>query len=487
MYNLGVLTYYQGEFMFKTFAEAGDFIKKHSVRMVDLKFTDLWGRWHHVTLSAAEFSEDTMHSGVGFDGSSVGLKSVKSGDMALIPDLQTGFIDPFSETPTISFICSTVEADTKKPFNKDPRQIAKHAEETLQKFHLADSSIWGPEFEFYVFESAAFENNMTTASYHFEAGETPAHDRTVGGSGDSIPQHGGYHTIPPKDKLYPIRTKMVIALEDAGVPVKYHHHEVGSAGQCEIETPLLEMMKAADSSMMIKYFTKCIAAKEGKTVTFLPKPLHGESGSGMHFHQQLFGGGKNLFYDPASSNLLSQTALYYIGGLLKHDPAILAFTNPTTNSYRRLIPGFEAPVNCFFSTGNRSAAIRVPKYATQPEKVRFEFRPPDATCNPYLAMAAQLMAGIDGIRNKIDPTAAGFGPFDEDVFSWTPEKRATIKSLPTSLNEAMTALENDYEFLLFNEVFMEELIAEWIKTKRAEADEVAKRPHPFEVEKYFDF
>jgi glutamine synthetase len=338
-----------------------------------------------------------------------------------------------------------------------------------------------------VFESAAFENNMNSASYHLEADEIAKNDRAIDCSGDHIPLHGGYHAIPPKDKLYSLRTKMVIALEDAGVPVKYHHHEVGSAGQCEIETPLLGMMKAADAAMMIKYFTKMVAANEGKTVTFLPKPLFGESGSGMHFHQQLFKGDSNLFYDAKSSNLLSETALYYIGGLLKHAPAVLAFTNPTTNSYRRLVPGFEAPINCFFSSGNRSAAIRVPKYATQPEKVRFEFRPPDATCNPYLAMAAMLMAGIDGIRNKIDPTASGFGPFDEDIFSWSPEKRASIKSLPTTLNEAVSALENDADFLLFNDVFMDDLIAEWIKTKRAEADELAKRPHPFEVEKYFDF
>ncbi len=482
-----VVNHFQGEFMFKTFAEADDYIQKHSVRMVDLKFTDLWGRWHHVTLSAMQFSKETFENGIGFDGSSVGLKSVKSGDMALIPDLSTGFIDPFSEVLTLSFICSTVEADTKKPFYKDPRQIAKRAEDSLKQLNIADESKWGPEFEFYVFESASFENSMNASSYHFEAAEMPKNDRLVSCSGDAIPHHGGYHVIPPKDKLNGLRTKMVIALEDAGIPVKYHHHEVGSAGQCEIEIPLLEFMKAADSTMMIKYFTRMVASAEGKTLTFLPKPLYGEAGSGMHFHQQLFTGGKNLFYDPSTSNLLSQTALYYIGGLLTHAPAILAFTNPTTNSYRRLIPGFEAPVNCFFSTGNRSAAIRVPKYATQPGKVRFEFRPPDATCNPYLAMAAMLMAGIDGIRNKIDPTASGFGPFDEDIFSWSAEKRATIKNLPTSLGEAAAALENDFDFLLYNNVFMEDLIRDWIKTKRSEAEEVAKRPHPFEIEKYFDF
>jgi glutamine synthetase len=320
-----------------------------------------------------------------------------------------------------------------------------------------------------------------------ESSEISPNDHSICGSGDYIPSHGGYHAIPPKDKLFSLRSKMAIALEDAGVPIKYHHHEVGSAGQCEIETPLLGFLKAADTAMMVKYFTKMVASQNGKTVTFLPKPLFGESGSGMHFHQQLLKNDQNLFYDAKSSNLLSKAALFYIGGLLKHAPAVLAFTNPTTNSYRRLIPGFEAPVNAFFSTGNRSAAIRVPKYATQPNKVRFEFRPPDATCNPYLAMAAMLMAGIDGIRNQIDPTVEGFGPFDEDIFSWTVEKRATIKSLPTSLDEAINALELDHDFLLFDNVFSDELIKDWSKAKRSESDELRKRPHPYEVERYFDF
>ncbi len=473
--------------MIKTFAEAAEFIKEHSVRMVDLKFTDLWGRWHHVTISATEFKPELMQAGVGFDGSSVGLKSVKSGDMSLIPDLATGFVDPFYEYPTLSFICDTVEADTKKPFFKDPRQIAQRAENVLKDFSIAERSIWGPEFEFYMFDSVSFENSMGTVSYHIESEESSPNDQYFTGSGDYIPVHGGYHAIPPKDKLFSLRSQMVVALEEAGIPIKYHHHEVGSAGQCEIETPLLGLLKAADASMMIKYFTKMIASENGKTVTFLPKPLYGEAGSGMHFHQTLFSTDSNLFYDPKAANLLSKTAMQYIGGLLKHAPAVLAFTNPTTNSYRRLVPGFEAPVNAFYSTGNRSAAIRVPKYATEPDKVRFEFRPPDATCNPYLAMAAMLMAGIDGIRNEINPTAEGFGPFDEDVFSWTPEKRATIKSLPTSLDEALYALENDHDFLLVENVFTEEMIQDWIHAKHIEVEELRKRPHPYEVEKYFDF
>lgn len=336
------------------------------------------------------------------------------------------------------------------------------------------------------FNSVSIENNINTSSYRFEADETANKSLGVANDGYAIPSHGGYHAIPPGDKLNDLRSKISVALEDAGIPIKYHHHEVGSAGQCEIETPLLGFLKAADAVMMIKYFTKNLAAQNGKTVTFLPKPLFGESGSGMHFHQQLFHKDQNLFYDPNSSTLLSETALFYIGGLLTHAPAVLAFTDPTTNSYRRLIPGFEAPVNCFFSTGNRSAAIRVPKYATQPDKVRIEFRPPDATCNPYLAMAAQLLAGIDGIRKRIEPTAAGFGPFDEDIFSWTPEKRGTIKNLPTSLEESLAALENDHDFLLYDDVFSTELISDWVKAKNKELDEIRIRPHPFEIEKYFN-
>lgn len=472
--------------MFSNFKEASDFISTHQIRFIDLKFIDLWGRWHHVTLSAKEFSPNLLKEGVGFDGSSVGLKSVKSGDMALIPDLSTGFLDPFNDQPILSFLCSTVEADTKKPFARDPRQIAIRAEQTIKLINKADSSLWGPEFEFYVFSSAVFENSVNAASYRLEADEA-IWNSPVEGEANYIPTHGGYHIIPPKDKLFQLRSDISLALEDAGIPVKYHHHEVGGPGQCEIEPPLLGLVKAADATMMVKYFTKNIAARLGYTVSFMPKPLFGEAGSGMHFHQQLLKDGTNVFFDGSSKNLLSQIALYYIGGLLKHAPSVLAFTNPSTNSYRRLIPGFEAPVNCFFSSGNRSAAIRIPKYATQPDKVRFEFRPPDATCNPYLAESAMLLAGLDGIRNQIDPTLEGFGPIDEDVFSWSPEKRATIKRLPTSLEEAVTALEQDHDYLLFNQVFDEYLISDWIKFKRAEDYEVRIRPHPFEVEKYFDF
>lgn len=471
--------------MFKEFDEAAGFIQDKNIRMVDLKFSDLWGRWHHVTISASEFEPALMSAGVGFDGSSVGFRSVKSGDMVLIPDLRTGFIDPFWETPTLSFICNTYEADTKQKHFRDPREIARRAEEFLRASKIADESIWGPEFEFYVFNNVQLENGMNVACYRLDSVEA-AWNGAQGGHGHYIPRHGGYHAIPPRDQLFNLRAKMVETLEDIGIPVKYHHHEVGGPGQCEIETPLLSMLSAADAVLTIKYVTKMIAIAAGQTATFLPKPLFGEAGNGMHFHQLLRRQGKNLFYDAGSPTLLSQTALHYIGGMLSHAPALLAFTNPSTNSYRRLVPGYEAPVNCFFSRGNRSAAIRVPKYATDEDMVRFEFRPPDATCNPYLAMAAMLMAGIDGIQKQIDPTAAGFGPIDIDIFTWTEEQRAAIKSLPTSLEEALSALGADHEFLLAGGVFSEDLIQDWIKYKRCEEQDLRVRPHPYEIQLYFD-
>ena len=471
--------------MFSDFSQAIDFIKQNQVQMVDLKFCDLWGRWHHVTVPTTAFDERIMSDGVGFDGSSVGFKSVHSGDMVLVPDLNTAFVDNFWDEPTLSFICNTLEADSKKPFNGDPRQVLKRTEAYLKSSGIADSSLWGPEFEFYAFNKVAFANTINTASYSVDSVEANWN------SGDDghchmIPLHGGYHAIPPNDQLYNLRSEISKTIQEAGIPVKYHHHEVGGPGQCEVETPLMPLLKAADAVMTIKYITRMTGNKNGQYVTFLPKPLYGEAGNGMHFHQQLMLEGNNAFYDPDGPNFLSQTALHYIGGLLTHSPAVLAFTNASTNSYRRLVPGYEAPVNIFFSSGNRSAAIRIPKYATQPDQVRFEFRPPDATCNPYLAMSAMLLAGLDGIKNQIDPTAAGFGPINEDVFSWSPGKRESIQSLPTSLSEALTALEVDQAFLKVDGIFPESLIEEWLAGKDQEGNAVRSRPHPYEIELYFD-
>ena len=473
--------------MFDTFEEARRYVEENGVQMVDLKFADLWGSWHHLTIPQSQFVPALMETGVGFDGSAVGLKSVKAGDMVLVPDLSTGFAGLFWDAPTLSFICTTLEADTKAVFLNDPRNIARRAEEHLVESGIADRSQRGPEFEFCVFDSVTYENEMNRAGYSVESSEA-AWRSGAGGHGHYIPLHGGYHAIPPKDTLYNLRAEMSLHLRAMGVPVKYHHHhEVGGPGQCEIETPLMGLLGAGDATMIVKYVTKMVAHQHSQTVTFMPKPIYGEAGSGMHFHQHLFKGDQNVFYDPAGYGLLSQTALYYIGGLLLHGSALLAFTNPSTNSYRRLVPGFEAPVNAFFSIGNRSAAVRVPRYATQPDQVRFEFRPPDVTCNAYLALAAQLLAGLDGIRRRIDPTEAGFGPIDADVFSWADEQRAAIRPLPSSLKEALDALATDHDFLLTGDVFSEDLIERWIAFKMDEEYyQVRNRPHPYEMELYFD-
>ncbi len=471
--------------MFQTFDEAEVYIRERGMAMLDLKFSDLWGRWHHLTLPSKQFTRSLMEKGVGFDGSSVGFKPVSGGDMVLVPDLKSAFLDPFWDVPTISFICRTLEADTRQPFRYDPRAIAQQAEAYLKKSAVADRSFWGPEFEFYLFDGVACENGVNAASYRVESSEGGWNSAQLG-SGYTIPLHGGYHAIPPKDRLYNIRTKICMLLGDVGVEVKYHHHEVGGPGQCEIETPMLPMMKAADASFLIKYVARMAAAREKMTATFMPKPLYGEAGSGLHFHQRLEMAGNNIFYDEKGYGALSAVARWYIGGLLHHGGAVMGFTNPSTNSYRRLIPGFEAPVSAIYSLGNRSAAIRIPKYANKPEEARIEFRPPDATANTYLAMAAQLMAGIDGIKKQIDPTALGFGPVDENIFSWPEEKRGAIKALPTSLDEAMEALERDHAFLLEGEVFSKDLIERWISKKRAEDREVRNRPHPYEIELYYD-
>ncbi|MBI2213260.1 MAG: type I glutamate--ammonia ligase [Acidobacteria bacterium] len=471
--------------MLTTIEEANALIQREGLRMIDLKFSDLWGRWHHVTIPASQLDDQLMRDGVGFDGSSVGLKSVKSGDMVLLPDLATAFRDPFCSVPTLSFICSAYEADTKQPFAFDPRNIVRRAEEYLRTTGIGDESVWGPEYEFYVFRNVSIENGVNVASYRVDSGEADWNSATAG-HGHLIPLHGGYHAIPPNDSLHNLRSEMCIELENLGVEVKYHHHEVGGPGQCEIETPLAGILRAGDATQVIKYVIKNVAVRHGQTATFMPKPLYGEAGSGMHFHQMLRKNGRNVFYDRNGYGCMSQTALHYIGGILRHGPALLAITNPSTNSYRRLVPGFEAPVSMFFSLGNRSAAIRVPKYADQEDTARFEFRPPDATCNVYLALAAQLMAGLDGIAKAIDPTTEGFGPIDQNIFTWSEEQRRSIRSLPTSLTEACDALENDHEFLLAGDVFDHDQIIDFIAHLRADDASVRNRPHPFEVGRYFD-
>jgi len=471
--------------MFDCLEDAERYIEEEGIEQIDLKFCDLWGRWHHVTISAARFSDELMANGIGFDGSSVGFKGISSGDMVMVPDLSTAFPDPFWELPTLSFICTTLEADTRKLYPYDPRSIVQRTEMWLAETGIADASLWGPEFEFYIFNGVSYENGMNTAAYRIESDEGSWASREIG-SGYSAPAHGGYHAIPPRDHLHNLRSRICWRLDAAGVPVKYHHHEVGGPGQCEIETPLLPPTRAADACMIVKYMARMSALEDGMTVTFMPKPLFGEAGSGMHFHQRLERNGENLFYRADAYASLSDEARWYIGGLLEHGAAVLAFTNPSTNSYRRLIPGFEAPVSAIYSAGNRSAAVRIPSYANTPDTARIEFRPPDATANPYLSIAVQLLAGLDGVRRKLDPSELGFGPVDEDIFSWPEERRSTIKALPTSLGEALDALERDSDFLVDSGVFSRPLIERWINKKRDEARAVTIRTHPYEVELYYD-
>jgi glutamine synthetase len=472
--------------MFHDFDQARQFVLEQDIKMVDLKYTDLWGRWHHVTVPASQFSPALLEEGVGFDASSVGLKPLKAGDMVVVPDLSTGFLDPFWQAPTLSFLCSAREADTRLDFPRDPRNIARRAEAHLRELGIADESLWGPEFEFYIFDSVAFENEVHSVGYRLESAEG-IWNSPHGGLGHFIPMHGGYHAHPPRDSLYNLRSEMCLHLEEMGVPIRYHHHEVGGPGQVEIETALMGLLTSGDATMKVKYVTKMTAAAHDQTVTFMPKPLFGEAGNGMHFHQMLCRDGLSLFYDAEGYAGLSELALHYIGGLLSHGPALLALTNPSTNSFRRLVPGYEAPVNLFFSVGNRSAAVRIPKYANTPTEQRIEFRPPDATGNVYLALAGQLMAGLDGIIRRIDPTEAGFGPFDSNIFTWSEEERKQIMGLPASLREALQALAEDHDFLLAGGVMDAKFIEDWIDYKlRNEYMEVRDRPHPYEMALYFD-
>jgi glutamine synthetase len=458
------------------------------VEMVDLRFADVSGAWHHVTIPLDRFDEQVLTRGVPFDGSSLGFKTVSSGDMALLPDLATALYDPFGGQGTIGIICNVVEADTSERFANDPRWVAERAEKLLAEEGIADGSLWGPEFEFYIFDKIVYVNDINVSYYRIDSEEadwnTGAEEgRNLGGK---IPHHAGYHAMPPLDRHYGVRNEMAMRIGQAGIPVRYHHHEVGGPGQSEIEIGLLPLLKAADATLLIKYLTKMVAREANKTVTYMPKPLFNEAGSGMHFHQLLVRGDKSLFWAEGEYANLSKLARHYIGGLLVHGRALLAFTNPSTNSYKRLVPGFEAPVSLSYGLANRSATVRIPKYVANDREQRIEFRPPDGTCNPYLAMAAQLMAGIDGIVNGFDAAELGYGPYDVNIYELPPEEQAKIKTIPTSLKEAMLALREDHAFLLRGGVFTEELIEVWVAAKMKRYEEVRNRPHPYEMTLYFD-
>lgn len=474
--------------MFKNPQDVLDFIQREGVVNVDFKTVDLFGRWHHLTFPARHTDGAPFVEGFGFDGSSYGFQKVDRSDMIMLPDLSTGTLDPFYQTKTLSFITNihlTDEAESR--YQSDPRFIAEKAEGYLQSLGIGDRLLLGPEFEFYVFDSAAFSYQPQESFFCIDAQQAAWNTGTGANCSYHVPDKAGYHAALPGDTLADFRSDLCEILDDMGVSVKYHHHEVGGVGQQEIEVGFSEPRLMADKTMTLKYAAKNFARAQGKTLTFMPKPLFGHPGNGMHIHFKLFKGDVPVFSQEDGYAGLSRTALSFIAGILKHSPALLAFTNPSTNSYKRLIPGYEAPVSIAFATANRSAAIRVPGYVKTAFDRRFEFRTPDATCNPYLAYAAIAMAGLDGVRNNLDPTELGFGPVDRNIFDLPPEERAKIHALPTSLEEALCALEQDHDFLMVDGVFPEALIQTWIRRKREEeVRAVQVRPHPMEYILYYD-
>jgi glutamine synthetase len=466
-------------------AKLQELIQKHNIKIVDFRFTDLPGLWQHFSVTTDEVNEGLFQEGIGFDGSSIrGFQEIQESDMILMPDADTAFIDPFSSIPTLCVICDVLEPGLK-PYTRSPRYIAQKAEIYLKSTGIADTAYFGPEPEFFIFDEIRFDQNQHCGYYYVDSIEG------VWNSGrEENPNLGykprykeGYFPVPPHDTLQDIRSEIVLNLVAAGVPVEVHHHEVATAGQGEIDMRYTSLTKMADNLMKYKYMAKNVARKYGKVATFMPKPLFADNGSGMHVHQSLAKGGTNLFYDRSGYALTSQLCRWYIGGLLKHANALMALCAPTTNSYRRLVPGFEAPVNLAYSQRNRSAAVRIPVYNENPKAKRIEFRPPDPSCNGYLAFAAMLMAGLDGVENRIDPGE----PIDKNMYDLPPQIRRKIKTVPASLEGSLNALEADHEFLMKGDVFTQDVIDTWISYKRNnEIDPVRLRPHPWEFHLYFD-
>ena len=460
-------------------------IKDHSVKIIDLKFTDLIGQWQHFSVTAAEFSGDIFEDGIGFDGSSIrGFQKIHESDMLLFPDPNSVFLDPFTTAPTLSLVCDIADPITHESYSRDPRYIAKKAEAYLRSTGLADTAFFGPEPEFFILDHVRFDQSHNFGYYYLDSEEgfwnSGADDAQNLGHKPRFKE--GYFPTSPIDSLQDLRSAMVMTLESVGIPVEVHHHEVATAGQTEIDMRRDTLVKMADNYLVYKYITKNVAKKHGKTVTFMPKPIFGDNGSGMHVHQSLWKNGKPLFAGNGYAGL-SEMALYYIGGLLKHAPALCAITNPTTNSYKRLVPGFEAPVNLAYSQRNRSASVRIPMYSTNPKAKRIEFRCPDPTCNPYTGFAALLMAGLDGIINKIDPGK----PLYKDIYDMSREQLRDVPSTPASLAESLKALEADHDFLLRGDVFTEDVIETWIEYKtEKEVEPIQLRPHPYEFLLYYD-
>lgn len=461
------------------------YVKDNNIQFIDFKFMDFPGQWQHFTVPVSQLDEDSFEDGFGFDGSSIrGWKVINESDMLIIPDPSTMFLDEFIEAPTISLVCDVYEPATKEKYSRCPRNIAQKAEAYLKSTGIADTVYFGPEAEFFVFDDVRFESNPNSSFYMVDSVEGRWNTgRDEGPNLAYKPRYKeGYFPVPPTDSLINLRNEMVLGLQRAGVSVEAQHHEVASGGQCEIDLRFEPLVKAADQLLMFKYIVKNTARKFERTVTYMPKPIMGDNGSGMHVHTSLWKDGKPLFAGNGYAGL-SETALYFIGGLLKHAASVLAFTNPTTNSYKRLVPGFEAPVNLAYSQRNRSASIRIPMYSNSPKAKRIEFRCPDPSGNPYLAFSAILMAGLDGILNRIDPGE----PLDKDIYDMPPEELANVPSTPESLSAALRALEDDHEFLLKGDVFTDDVIETWIKYKfDKEIKPMALQPHPFEFGLYYD-
>ena len=475
--------------MFTNLKELQDFCEKNKVKMVDFLMVDLNGRWRHLTMPRDRLTEKTMKYGIGFDGSNYGFAPVESSDMVFIPDLSTAYIEAFCEVPTLAMIGDVyvIDLPDNRRFDQDPRNVAFNAEEYLRSTGIADEFRLSPEFEFHVFDTMNYtvSPNFSKFFINTEQGEWNS-GSDQNNFGYTVPKNGGYHIAPPLDRLNDFRSRITLQMEKQGIKVKYHHHEVGGAGQIEIEVEFGGLREMADKTMMTKHIVKNKAAAEGKSATFMPKPLFGEAGNGMHVHMHLFKGGKPLFYDENGYSQLSKTALSFIGGVLTHASSLCAFTNPSINSFKRLVPGYEAPVTVGYATANRSSVIRIPAYAKLPEEKRFELRCPDATCNPYYAYSAILMAGIDGIKKGIDPCKEGFGPYDINFYRLSEEEKKKIKSLPRNLGEALDALETDHDYLIEGGVFPEKLIEVWLKNKREDLTRHGQIPTPVEFELYYD-
>ena len=460
-------------------------IKDQGVEMVDLRLTDVPGSWQHISYPVAHFGEDALAEGKGFDGSSVrGFKVINESDMLIMPDVTTAFIDPFFKAKTLVMICDVMDPVSKEFYPRDPRGIVKKAEAYLKSSGIGDTVYFGPEAEFFVFDSVRYGSSINSAGYEIDSVEGHWNTRKEGPNlGYKIRPKEGYFPVPPSDTLMDLRSEMALVMNGIGLDVECHHHEVATAGQCEIDMKFDSMLAMADHQMKYKYVVKNVAKAAGMTATFMPKPLFGDNGSGMHCHQSIWKDGKPLFADANGYAGLSQMCKWYIGGLLRHAPSILAFAAPTTNSYRRLVPGYEAPVNLAWSLRNRSACCRIPMYSDSPKAKRIEFRCPDPSCNPYLAFSAMLMAGLDGIKNKIDPGE----PTDKNIYDLPPEEAALVKKVPGSLDAALAALEDDHEYLLAGDVFSPDFIEMYLDYKRSnEIDPVRLRPHPHEFFMYYD-